>query len=241
MNGVRILEEKLKTANRVAVITGAGISQESGIPTFRGEGGLWKNYRAEDLATPEAFARDPKLVWEWYEWRKKICFEANPNPAHSSIAEWEQKVPEFHLFTQNVDGLHKRAGSKQFTCIHGEIFSARCTKCSYLNRDTPVVWDNVPPVCPNCKSMLRPHIVWFGETYFPGHLEFAFEFLEKADLLVVIGTSGSIGVPVQLAKYAQSQGAYTVEINPDPGGFSSFMDLVIQGKAGEVLPKVKLG
>lgn len=213
------------------MLTGAGISQESGIPTFRGEGGLWRNFRAEDLATPEAFQRDPILVWEWYEWRKQICAKANPNPAHKLIVSWEKSKEEFHLFTQNVDGLHRRAGSRRITSLHGEIFAARCTKCSNLISESPISWGHLPPNCSVCNSILRPHIVWFGETYFAGDLEHAYGFLEDTDLLVIIGTSGAVGVPVYLAKKAKNSGAYVVEINPDLTGYSDFMDLRIPLRA----------
>ncbi|GBF49854.1 NAD-dependent protein deacylase [Leptospira ryugenii] len=231
---------KLKQAKRVAVLTGAGISQESGIPTFRGEGGLWKQYRAEELATPEAFRRDPQLVWEWYEWRKKICSEAKPNIAHLKLADWEKKFPEFHLFTQNVDGLHRRAGSQQVTSLHGDIFSARCTKCKYFLSDRDRFWDSLPPHCPSCGSLLRPHIVWFGESYFEGDLDFAFSFLKETDFLFVVGTSGSVGVPVQLAAFAKANGATTVEINPMPSGYQSMMDIQFSEKAGEFFSRIDI-
>ncbi|MCX7999371.1 MAG: NAD-dependent protein deacylase, partial [Leptospiraceae bacterium] len=160
------LLDKIRNSNKVAVITGAGVSAESGIPTFRGAGGYWRNYKAEELATPEAFAKNPKLVWEWYDMRRKVCLNAQPNPAHNVIAEMESFYPEFYLITQNVDGLHRRAGSKKLVQIHGDIFTVRCTSCTYIGENYEVPLQEIPPKCPNCNSLLRPHIVWFGETYF---------------------------------------------------------------------------
>ena len=160
--------EILRGAQRIAVLTGAGISAESGVPTFRGEDGLWRQFRAEDLATPEAFARDPRTVWEWYDWRRGIISKVKPNPGHTVLARWEKKLPEFKLITQNVDGLHARAGSTGIVELHGNIWKTRCTKEETVADNLEVPLKQIPPACPACGALLRPHIVWFGESR-PGH------------------------------------------------------------------------
>jgi NAD-dependent deacetylase len=161
-------------ARRVAVLTGAGISAESGVPTFRGKDGLWKQFRAEDLATPEAFARDPKLVWEWYDWRRGLIGRAEPNPGHAVLAKWGKVFPEFALITQNVDGLHARAGSLGILELHGNIWKTRCTREEIVAENFEIPLKQIPPACPNCGAILRPHIVWFGESLDPDLLRRAF-------------------------------------------------------------------
>jgi NAD-dependent deacetylase len=155
--------EALARARRVVALTGSGISAESGIPTFRGENGLWRRYRAEDLATPEAFARDPVLVWEWYDWRRSLIAPAEPNAGHRVLARWETLFDSFAVITQNVDGLHGKAGSREVVELHGNIWKTRCTREGTVReaRETPL--PHLPPVCPDCGALARPHIVWFGE------------------------------------------------------------------------------
>jgi len=230
--------DKLKLAKKVAVITGAGVSAESGIPTFRGKGGYWKNYRAEDLATPEAFARNPNLVWEWYNMRREVCAKAEPNPAHKIIAEMETYYPSFFLITQNVDGLHKREGSKKLVQIHGDIFTVRCENCKNIYELWDVPLQKIPPMCKFCNHILRPHIVWFGETYFPGVLEGCYSYLSECDLVWIVGTSGQVATPVYLASHAIQRGAYSIEINPEKSTLSNIVNKWIQGKAGEILPEI---
>jgi NAD-dependent deacetylase len=233
------LIDKVKNASAVAVLTGAGISAESGIPTFRGQGGYWRNYKAEELATPEAFERDPQLVWEWYDMRRKICSEAKPNSGHIVVADMERHYSKFLLITQNVDGLHRRAGNNKLHQIHGDIFTARCNHCGNVYHHDEVPLKLNPPECPLCKSRnVRPHIVWFGETYFPGILEACYEFLKKVDLIFVIGTSGQVSIPVSLASYAIMKGAYSIEINPDRSTLSTTVNVHLSGKAGEILPEL---
>lgn len=227
-----------KQAKRIAVLTGAGISAESGIPTFRGDGGLWRNYRAEDLATPQAFQRDPVLVWEWYEMRREVCQKAEPNPGHFAVVELESLYPDFRLFTQNVDGLHKRAGSQSIVELHGNIFTGRCTKCGCIHPLDEVPLPQLPPPCPECGSMARPHIVWFGESYDERILGEAVAYLRSVDLIFVIGTSGQVTVPVYLAQEAIRAGAYSVEINPAESTLSESVDLSLRGKSGEILPGI---
>ncbi|PIW15915.1 MAG: NAD-dependent protein deacylase [Armatimonadetes bacterium CG17_big_fil_post_rev_8_21_14_2_50_66_6] len=227
---------KLRAASRVAVLTGAGISAESGIPTFRGEGGLWRNYRAEDLATPEAFARDPALVWEWYDWRRGLCAQAEPNDGHRVIAEMERHYDDFLLITQNVDDLHPRAGSTKLVEIHGNIFRARCTVCleHFGLSDGPL--REVPVLCPACGKLARPHIVWFGETYESGVLNRATTFLARTDVVLVVGTSGAVTTPVSLALQAIGRGAYAIEINPNESQVTRFAHTFLQQNAGVALP-----
>jgi len=222
-------------ARRVAVITGAGVSAESGVPTFRGEEGLWRNFRAEELATPAAFARDPQLVWDWYDWRRGICAKAEPNSAHLTIAAMEQHYPEFLLITQNVDGLHNRAGSKKIAEIHGNIWKARCTKCSskFEIPETPLT---EMPRCPDCKSLARPHIVWFGESYDVDLLESVLQFLSRTELVLVAGTSGMVPMPVYLTQHAMQAGAHAVDVNLEDSQLTPVVDASLRGKAGDVLP-----
>jgi NAD-dependent deacetylase len=223
-----------KKANRVSVLTGAGVSAESGIPTFRGAGGYWKNYKAEELATPSAFKKDPALVWEWYAMRMEVCLKAEPNPAHKVINRMEKKVPEFLLITQNVDNLHSRAGNTKLIELHGNIFKAYCTRCNFKKTwETPP--EKFPVLCTECNSNMRPDIVWFGETYDPSKLETCVNFILKSDLLFIIGTSGQVSVPVQLAMEGIRKGIPSIEINPEKSTISDYVTHFIQEKAGSFL------
>ncbi|MCE9598976.1 MAG: NAD-dependent deacylase [Spirochaetia bacterium] len=236
-NSISIARQRIRESRRLAVITGAGVSAESGIPTFRGPGGLWRNFRAEELATPEAFKRDPKLVWEWYDWRRGICKQAQPNPGHLSLAKIETTATEFLLITQNVDGLHKRAGSKRIAEIHGNIWRARCTLCGneFDLEETPLL--EIPPRC-KCKGIARPDIVWFGETYDQDLLEDILDFLSGTDTLITVGTSGMVPMPVYLTRHAMSHGAFAIDLNPDESELSGIVNLSLRGKAGEILPNL---
>ena len=230
--------EKLKNSKRIAVITGAGISSESGIPTFRGKEGYWKNYRPEQLATPGAFAKDPSLVWSWYDMRREVCAKAEPNPAHDVVAKMESYFREFLLITQNVDGLHRRAGNKKILEIHGHIFTARCTNCSWKGEISDIPLKEIPPKCLSCSSLLRPHILWFGESYDAQMLDSIYDFLTHTQVVFVIGTSGGVSTPMSLASYAMSKGAFSIEVNPDRSTITEEVDVYMQGKAGEVLPEL---
>lgn len=232
------LKKKIQTAKKVVVLTGAGISNESGIPTFRGKDGYWKNYKPEELATPQAFKRDPSLVWSWYDMRREICQKAEPNPAHFIVAEMEKNYPEFLLITQNVDNLHRRAGNNKLVEIHGNIFKARCTQCSWKGDFLDVPLKENPPKCPVCFKMIRPDIVWFGESYENELLERIYNFLYNCELIFVIGTSGYISVPVQLAHFAISKGAFSIDINLEHSTLSDHVDVYLEGKAGEILPEL---
>lgn len=236
---VKIISNKILTCNALVVITGAGISAESGIPTFRGEGGYWKTYKAEELATPEAFQKNPKLVWEWYDYRRNICQNATPNLGHTSLAQIESMASNFHLITQNVDNLHRRAGNKNISEIHGNIFWARCLNCkNVLPLDDRTKTQQGLKFCQICQGPLRPHIVWFGESYDTGLIHLCFESVKKADILLVIGTSGAVTMPEALALEAKKNKALLIEINPEVTTLTNLMDFSLQGRAGEVLPKL---
>ncbi len=230
-----IIQKLPKNVNYIGVLTGSGISSESGIPTFRGKDGLWKNYRPEELATPYAFQKNPVLVWEWYEMRRQVIKNAKPNPAHNSIVEMEEFFENFLLVTQNVDGLHEKAGSKNLIELHGNIWRARCTYCDYKEfLNTPI--EKIPPACPKCGHLLRPDVLWFGESYDVKILNNVQSFFNKCDVIFVIGSSGQVFVPVYLVKQAQLQGSFIVEVNIERSLYTSFADIFIPEKAAESLP-----
>lgn len=230
-----LLKERLASARAVAVLTGAGISADSGVPTFRGADGLWRNFRAEDLATPEAFARDPRLVWEWYDWRRALIATKHPNPAHHALVELGRRIERFRLITQNVDGLHEAAGSQRLTELHGNIWKVRCTRCGRVsvNRQVPI---NILPYCDGCGGLLRPHIVWFGESLDPNDLGQSEEALSACEVLLIIGTSGVVHPAASFASVARAAGAFVAEINLDPTPNSPVVDIAIQGRAKDIVP-----
>jgi NAD-dependent deacetylase len=235
LTGTEQARQWLADASAVAILTGAGISAESGVPTFRGDGGLWREYKAEDLATPEAFARDPKLVWEWYDWRRGIIAKAVPNPAHEALVKLEIRIPRFTLITQNVDGLHDLAGNGKILKLHGDIWRMRCTECgaNFPNRRTPL--PKVPPHCA-CGGMARPGVVWFGEALPDGILKEAEHAVANAQVFLVVGTSAVVYPAAGLIPYAKQSGAKVIEINPEPTAATSIVDCALQGPAGEILP-----
>ncbi len=226
-----------KKSTRVVVLTGAGVSAESGMPTFRGEDGWWRNYRAEELATPTAFARDPKLVWEWYDMRRKIITDCSPNPAHETIAEMEKYFEHFQLVTQNVDGLHNRAGNNNIIELHGNLWRVRCVEEGKTFEFHEVPLKEIPPRC-DCGALIRPDVVWFGEALPHEAIERAFSVAQECDTLIVVGTSGIVQPAASLPILAKQNGAYLFEINLEPTPFTSIADFSIQGKAGEILPKI---
>lgn len=232
------LIEVLTRAKHVAVSTGAGISAESGIPTFRGKEGLWKKYRAEELATPTAFAQNPELVWEFYEWRRGIIAEKVPNPGHKVLARWENVFPFFSLITQNIDGLHQKAGSTDMLELHGNIWKLRCTEEGTVSENHQTPLEEVPPLCPDCGAVLRPHVVWFGESLSPTVLHKAFQLSSECDVMFVIGTSALVQPAASLPLSAAEAGAKIVEINPDPTPLTPYADFSFRGKAGEILPLI---
>jgi NAD-dependent deacetylase len=229
--------EWLREASSVAALTGAGISAESGIPTFRGAGGLWRQFRAEDLATPEAFARDPRLVWEWYDWRRGLIARAEPNAGHRALAELERRAGRFTLITQNVDGLHDRAGSRNVLKVHGDIWMVRCTACGRETRDDRVPLPELPPRC-ECGGLLRPGVVWFGEPLPENVWREAEQATRLAGVFLVIGTAAVVYPAAGLVPLAKAAGAKVIEINLDETPYSAQVDCSLRGRAGELLPEV---
>jgi NAD-dependent deacetylase len=225
----------LREAERVAVLTGAGISAESGVPTFRGAGGMWKKLRPEDLATPGAFARDPKFVWEWYNWRRGLIASTKPNAGHRALVTIEKNTPSFSVITQNVDGLHDRAGSRNILKVHGDIWDLRCLGCGRESRDERLEFPDLPPLC-ECGGMLRPGVVWFGEGLPRGVWEAAERAVECCQVMLVVGTSAVVYPAAGLVPLAKSAGAKVIEVNLDETPFSASLDRSFRGRAGEILP-----
>jgi NAD-dependent deacetylase len=224
-------------ASSVCVLTGAGVSAESGIPTFRGEGGLWNNYRAEDLATPDAFERDPQLVWNWYQWRRGIIRGCAPNDGHFAIREIEETKEIFLLITQNVDGLHRRSGSRKIVEMHGNIWDVKCTSCEeILSREEDFL--SLPPKCEGCGGLLRPNVVWFGESIPRKVLDSSLSALNFCDLLIVAGTSGRVQPAASFAEIASRNGARVIEVNIDREAGGKYVDYFLMGKSGELLPRL---
>jgi NAD-dependent deacetylase len=198
---------------------------------------LWKRHRPEDLATPEAFARDPALVWEWYDWRRCRIAEAQPNPAHLALVRLEERKLRFGLITQNVDGLHERAGSRRIFKLHGDIWTVRCVQCGRETRDFRAPLPEIPPRC-ECGGLLRPGVVWFGERLPQDAWRRAEETVLQAGLLLVIGTSALVYPAAGLIGIARSSGVRVVEINLDETPASRYVDLSLRGKAGEIVPQI---
>jgi NAD-dependent deacetylase len=233
------LLQLLRQARHVAVLTGAGISAESGVPTFRdAQTGLWERFRPEELASPEAFRRDPRLVWEWYAWRRELVSRASPNAGHFALVELEKRLPTFTLITQNVDGLHQRAGSGlRFPVIelHGNIQRTKCFEEDQIVE----TWEEtgeIPPRCPRCAGLLRPDVVWFGELLPAEALNAALAAAAGCDLFLSVGTSGLVEPAASLPFHALSAHTPVVEINPNPTPLSVLATIVLPGPAGEVLP-----
>lgn len=231
------LAERIAAASRVTVMTGAGVSAASGVPTFRGPGGLWRSFRPEDLATPQAFRRDPRLVWEWYDWRRSLIARCRPNAAHETLARWSRR-DGFTLITQNVDGLHELAGTRNVIRFHGSIWEMTCTKCrkSWEDRTAPLI--TLPPTCGHCGGLARPAVVWFGEGIDPDVLTKCAAALD-CDVFLSIGTSSIVYPAASLVHEAKRRGAYTVEINPQATDASAVVDLAVPMPAEEALPKIK--
>ncbi len=237
MEQIELVREKIRQARRMVVLTGAGISAESGVPTFRGAGGLWREYRATDLATPEAFARNPQLVWEFYNYRREVLAPLQPNAAHKALVSLEERMPEFVLLTQNIDGLHQAAGSRAVVELHGNIWWVRCSRCGVKTEDrrVPVPY---PPLCEACGAMMRPDVVWFGESLDPYVLQKAYGKMERCDVMLVIGTSGVVQPAASMGLYAQEHGAFVVEINLEPTPYSRAFNVSLLGKAGDLVPRI---
>ncbi len=217
------------------VLTGAGISAESGIPTFRGDGGLWKQYRAVDLATPESFQRDPELVWRFYNWRREMVANCTPNQAHKTLAEIEHLIPDFTLITQNIDGLHHAAGSRRVLELHGSIWRLRCSACKERWEDRRAPIPEPVPTCPACDEPARPDVVWFGETLELKILQQAQQAAERAKWMLIIGTSAIVHPAAAIPLVARNAGAHLVEINMETTPLTPYVDETLLGPATQKL------
>jgi NAD-dependent deacetylase len=231
----------LNPESRVLVLTGAGVSAESGVPTFRGMNGLWEGHAVEEVASPDGFAADPTLVWRFYSLRRDGAAKVNPNPGHLALASLEVQLGDrFLLATQNVDGLHARAGSRRLLAIHGELFQSRCERCNVPFADTKTYCSPPLPSCPDCGGAIRPHIVWFGETLDPSHLQRVGDFIEEAGERLVffaVGTSGMVYPAAGLVDAARAVGGQTWLVDAAPSDdYAARFDQVVIGKSGEVLP-----
>lgn len=232
------LLEILRNARSITVLTGAGISAESGVPTFRdAQTGLWEHYQAEELATPEAFERNPRLVWEWYEWRRELIRFAKPNAGHLALVELEQHVLKFTLLTQNVDGLHYQAGSQNVIELHGNIWRNKCFRENRLVENLPDRGD-LPPHCPACGALLRPDVVWFGEPLPIDTLENSWHASENCDIFLSIGTSGLVHPSASFPYLALEKGIPILEINPAETPLTRLASYSLRRPAGEVLPEL---
>ncbi len=252
----------LQTGARIVVLTGAGVSAESGVPTFRDATGLWKRFRPEDLATPEAFRRDPRLVWEWYGWRRETVRNCVPNPAHRGLARFQSGRPGVSIITQNVDDLHERAalqvlaqvgaaggpagrfGGGEPLHLHGSLFRSRCTVCPERFEDRQPVdasgFERLPR-CPACGALARPDVVWFGEVLHGPTLEDAFHRAREADVCLVVGTSSLVYPAASLPWHTRAEGGVLIEVNPRETALTPEADLVLQGSAGEIIPQLVSG
>jgi NAD-dependent deacetylase len=229
----------IRDAERVVVLTGAGISAESGVPVFRGPGGLWRNFRPEDLATPDAFRRQPQLVWEWYLWRRERIAAAQPHDGHHAIARLENRRAGVTLLTQNVDGLHERAGSAAPVELHGNLWRVRCAgECGVAVRDREGDAPRAQLRC-TCGAWLRPDVVWFGEPLDAAIMKAATDAVEHANVVVVVGTSAVVYPVAALPQIARRSGARLVEVNVEETPLSPHVHAVLRGPAGEVLPDVE--
>lgn len=239
---LRQLTIRIRDARRITVITGAGVSAASGVPTFRGPGGLWRQYRPEELATPQAFARDPALVWEWYEWRRERIASCAPNRAHEVLAAWSHRSPGCRIVTQNVDDLHVRAGTRGLVRLHGSIWELscwrRCAPAPRTWRDEHVPLPERPPRCPSCGGLARPAVVWFGESLDPADVAAA-QDATRCNVFLTVGTSAVVYPAAAFVHDAKQHGAFTAEINLEPTPASSVVDLAIHGPAEEILGDIE--
>ncbi|HEY4442162.1 MAG TPA: NAD-dependent deacylase [Candidatus Elarobacter sp.] len=233
------LADRVGAARSLCVLTGSGISAESGLPTFRGVGGLWRDHRVEELASPEGFARDPDLVWTWYCERRRAHEHVEPNAAHRALAALEQRGGDFTLITQNVDSLHLRAGSRNVLELHGKMREAKCARCDVRRPFDEVAAafsaGGVEALRHECGGMFRPDIVWFGEALPSGALDAAFAAAQRADVMLVVGTSGLVQPAASLAT-KRCTNAYVVEVNPEETALSPLVDASIRARASDVLP-----
>jgi NAD-dependent deacetylase len=232
------LHRGLASSRSIVAFTGAGISAESGVPTFRGADGIWNKMRPEELASMDGFMRNPGLVWEWYAHRKLIIRDVKPNPGHTALAQMERLVPDFAVITQNIDNLHRRAGSSRVYELHGNIERNYCMECGKPYTNEEVMQAKGNPLCPDCGGKIRPDVVWFGESLPEDEWEASVRATESADLFFSIGTSAVVYPAASLPTLAKRQGAYLVEINPEPTPLTEIADEFLQGPAGTILPRL---
>ncbi len=229
--------EAIVSSRFLIAFTGAGVSVESGIPSFRGRNGLWRRFKPEELATPKAFRRNPLLIWEWYRWRMEIVFNAKPNPAHKALARLESMGLLKCVITQNVDGLHRLAGSKCVVELHGSIRRIRCIGCGYrVEIDSPP--REVPPKCPLCSSLMRPDVVWFGEPLPEDEWSRALDYACRADTVLVIGTSGVVYPAAYIPYIVKEHGGVVIEVNIGDTMLTPIADYRVRGRAGEVMDEI---
>lgn len=231
---------RLAAAESVVCLTGAGVSAESGVPTFRdAQTGLWSRFDPEELASPQAFAADPGLVWRWYMWRLQLLADARPNPGHFALARLAPLLSTFLLVTQNVDDLHEQAGSRNVLHLHGSLLRFRCDTCQQPHRLSDAEQQaDAPPACAHCGGLVRPAVVWFGEGLPWDAVERAASAASTCDAMLVVGTSGLVYPAAQLPVIARQAGAAVIDVNPQPGPISSLADIFLQGKSGEILPEL---
>jgi len=236
------VRQKLRDARRVFVLTGAGVSAESGVPTFRGGGhsAVWKGLPFSVISSAEMVERDLPAVWEWFDYRRGVLESLKPNPAHTTLARWQDRFTALTLATQNIDGLHAAAGSRGVLELHGSIWRACCTRCQHREDLRQLDQCNRPPVCGDCGGLMRPDVVLFGETLPVSVFEQAAEGARRCDVCFVIGTSALVYPAAGLADIARAAGAYLVEINPEQTPLSPFCDATLRGAAGELLPQLDL-
>ena len=231
------LRELIRSRRPLTVLTGAGISAESGVPTFRDDDGLWRNHDPMELATPEAFERDPKLSWEFYQERRAKLVEVAPNAGHVALAAFQRRRPDTALITQNVDALHREAGTEQLIEMHGCIWDVRCIECRYQEENRHVDLQ-LPPRCPDCGALLRPDVMWFGEAYDQQMMGDILAYLSRGGVMLVVGTSGHVHPAADFAGFARQKGAFCIEINPNGSLIESDMDALVRAPSGEVLPEL---
>ncbi len=235
------LVDRLTSANRVAILTGAGISAESGIPTFRDEDGLWQKYDPQDLATMDSFLKKPDVVQEWYQHRRSILHDTKPNAGHKALVELESMYAEFTVITQNVDNLHQEAGSDSVIELHGNIQRNYCVDCERVASESTIeklAEGKAPVRCPECDGLIRPDVVWFGEALPEGAFEDASKVSQRCDVFLSIGTSAMVFPAAQLPITAKDNGSYLAEINTEQSDLTPFVDASLRGKAGEILPEI---
>jgi len=253
-DGVDRARDLLARARRVVVLTGAGVSAESGVPTFRGSQGLWRSHRPEDLATPEAFARDPLLVWEWYAWRRSFIARCEPNPAHTALARYLADHPTATLVTQNVDGLHQRAAravrgadtgdADRVLEVHGAIHRDRCSSCGLRAVGAEAIDTSTPqtlPRCASCGGALRPDVVWFGEALDEAVIGAAFRAAREAEVCLVVGTSGVVYPAASVPEITRASGGSVVEVNPEETPLTRYAAVSLRGPAGSLVPHLLHG